>query len=79
MNGKDLKQSGKRKMGRKQIQVQISRTEVWPEIKNIPLQWQQSAGLCGFLQQSSAPWAEWVKQSGYQFQPGGLQVRYTKE
>lgn len=33
MNGKDLKQSGKRKMGRKQIQVQISRTEVWPEIK----------------------------------------------
>lgn len=40
MNGKDLKQSGKRKLGRKQIQVQISRTEVWPEIKKIiPLQW----------------------------------------
>lgn len=34
VSGKGLQQSGNRKMGRKQVKVQISRTEAWSEIKN---------------------------------------------
>lgn len=38
VSGKGLQKSGNGKVGRKQVKVQISRTEVWPKIKIIALQ-----------------------------------------